>query len=58
MDTLCVDCHKDIGWLAQQNNWQTVFVISALAMAINSLAWLFFDAAQPIWKEHRSKPAV
>jgi sugar phosphate permease len=45
------------GWLAQQNNWQAVFVISAVAMALNSLCWLFFDAARPIWKE-TPMPAV
>jgi len=39
------------GWLAQNNHWQVVFVISAAAMALNSLCWLFFDAARPIWKE-------
>jgi MFS transporter, ACS family, glucarate transporter len=39
------------GWLAQRDQWSTVFVISAMAMAINSLCWLFFDASRPIWKE-------
>jgi sugar phosphate permease len=47
-----------IGWLAQQNHWQTVFVISAIAMAVNSVCWLFFDAARPIWKETTTSEAT
>jgi MFS transporter, ACS family, glucarate transporter len=37
-----------IGLLAQQDRWQTVFLISAIAMAFNALCWLFFDASRPI----------
>jgi MFS family permease len=39
------------GLLAEKGHWQTVFVIAAAAMGINSLAWLLFDASRPIWKE-------
>ena len=38
------------GRLADQHQWPSVFFISAAAMALNSLCWLFFDAARPIWK--------
>ncbi len=41
-----------IGHLAKDGNWQTVFYISATAMACNSLFWFFFDSSRPIWKEH------
>jgi ACS family glucarate transporter-like MFS transporter len=40
-----------IGYLAKDGNWQTVFYISATAMACNSLLWFFFDSSRPIWKE-------
>lgn len=40
-----------IGLLAKDGNWQTVFYISAGAMVVNSLCWLFFDSSRPIWKE-------
>jgi ACS family glucarate transporter-like MFS transporter len=39
------------GLLAQHDRWQSVFVISAVAMAINSLCWLCFDASRPIWPD-------
>lgn len=37
--------------LGNGGSWQTVFYISAAAMACNSLFWFFFDASRPIWKE-------
>jgi sugar phosphate permease len=37
-----------IGYLAEHDRWQTVFLISAIAMAINALCWRFFDASRPI----------
>jgi sugar phosphate permease len=40
-----------IGLLAKDGNWQTVFYISATAMALNSLCWFFFNSSRPIWKE-------
>jgi len=40
-----------IGLLAKDGNWQTVFYISAVAMAANSLCWFFFDSSRPIWKD-------
>jgi sugar phosphate permease len=40
-----------IGLLAEKGNWQSVFYISAVAMAMNSLCWFFFDASRPIWKD-------
>jgi ACS family glucarate transporter-like MFS transporter len=40
-----------IGVLAEKGNWQTVFYISAVAMALNSVCWFFFDASRKIWPE-------
>ena len=40
-----------IGWLARDGNWQSVFYISAVAMAMNSVCWFFFDASRKIWPE-------
>jgi hypothetical protein len=40
-----------IGYLAEQDRWQTVFLISAIAMAINALCWFLFDASRPVVRE-------
>jgi sugar phosphate permease len=37
-----------IGKLADLDRWQTVFLISAGAMALNAMCWSFFDATRPI----------
>ena len=37
-----------IGYLADHDRWQTVFYISAVAMAINATCWFFFDATRPV----------
>ena len=36
-----------IGYLADHDRWQTVFYISALAMALDATFWFFFDATPP-----------
>ncbi|MEX2173653.1 MAG: MFS transporter [Pirellulaceae bacterium] len=40
-----------IGYLADENRWNTVFLLSAGAMALASCGWLFFDASRPISDE-------
>jgi nitrate/nitrite transporter NarK len=39
---------KQIGALADRDQWNYVFYISAGAMALASVCWLFFDASRPI----------
>jgi len=45
-----------IGYLADRDQWQVVFFISAGAMAMVSLCWLLFDASRPVVRE--GKPAL
>jgi nitrate/nitrite transporter NarK len=40
-----------IGLLAEHDRWTSVFLISAVAMALNAACWLRFDASRPIWKD-------
>jgi MFS family permease len=40
-----------IGYLAEKDEWQTVFWISAGAMALVSCCWLLFDASRPVVRE-------
>jgi sugar phosphate permease len=42
---------KQIGALADQKQWDTVFYIAAAAMALYSLCWLLFDASRPVVRE-------
>jgi len=39
------------GRLADQNNWNAVFVLSAVAMVIATAAWLLFDPTRPVMRE-------
>jgi nitrate/nitrite transporter NarK len=39
---------KQIGALADRDQWNYVFYISAAAMALAACCWLFFDASRPI----------
>jgi sugar phosphate permease len=39
------------GRLADQNNWNAVFVLSAAAMVIATTAWLLFDPTRPVVRE-------
>ena len=47
-----------IGLLAQHDRWPVVFLISAAAMAVNALCWLFFDASRPIQCNDRPPAAA
>ena len=40
-----------IGRLANDNNWNAVFLIAGLAMALNATGWLLFDATHPVMPE-------
>jgi MFS family permease len=40
-----------IGLLADADRWNTVFILSAIAMTTLAVCWLFFDASRPIVKE-------
>jgi sugar phosphate permease len=40
-----------IGYLAQEKQWNTVFIIAAIAMALNAMLWFFFDATRPVVRE-------
>lgn len=40
-----------IGALAKGDNWNAVFLIAALAMALYATGWLFFDATRPVVRE-------
>jgi sugar phosphate permease len=40
-----------IGDLAKSGRWNAVFVIAAIAMAVNATCWLSFDASRPIVRE-------
>jgi nitrate/nitrite transporter NarK len=40
-----------IGYLADENRWNTVFMLSAGAMLLASLGWLLFDASRPVVQE-------
>jgi len=40
-----------IGLLAKGGNWNAVFLIAGLAMALNATGWLFFDATRPVMRE-------
>jgi ACS family glucarate transporter-like MFS transporter len=40
-----------IGRLADHDRWHTVFVISAVAMAVNATCWFLFDASRPVVRE-------
>ena len=42
---------RQIGYLADEGAWNTVFYISAGSMAMASLCWFLFDASQPIVRE-------
>ncbi len=48
---------RKIGYLADQGAWNTVFYISAGAMALASLCWLLFDASRPIVREEGERGA-
>jgi nitrate/nitrite transporter NarK len=48
---------KQIGALADQDEWNTVFYISAGAMALASCCWLLFDASRPIVREEGEQGA-
>jgi len=40
-----------IGLLAKRGDWNAVFLIAGLAMALNATGWLFFDATRPVLRE-------
>lgn len=40
-----------IGWLAKAGNWNTVFLIAGIAMALYGAGWLLFDATRPVKRE-------
>jgi nitrate/nitrite transporter NarK len=40
-----------IGYLADENRWNTVFFLSAGAMLLASCGWMLFDATQPVVAE-------
>ncbi len=42
---------KQIGALADRDQWNAVFYIAAAAMALASCCWLLFDASRPIVRE-------
>jgi len=43
-----------IGALAKAENWNAVFFIAGLAMALYATGWLFFDATRPVLRESPS----
>ena len=40
-----------IGALAKAENWNAVFLIASLGMALYGAGWLLFDATRPIARE-------
>jgi sugar phosphate permease len=40
-----------IGLLAENDRWNTVFLISGAAMLVNATCWLFFDASRPVVRD-------
>src|SRR5207249_1281825 len=40
-----------IGSLAKADNWNAVFLIAGIAMALYATGWLFFDATRPVLRE-------
>jgi sugar phosphate permease len=46
---------RQIGYLADQGEWNRVFYISAAAMLVAALGWLLFDASRPIVPEERAE---
>ena len=40
-----------IGSLAKADNWNAVFLIAGISMALYATGWLFFDATRPVVRE-------
>jgi MFS family permease len=45
-----------IGYLADEDRWNTVFLLSAGAMLLASCGWLLFDASRPISEPQHDQP--
>jgi sugar phosphate permease len=47
---------RQIGYLADADQWNTVFYISAGAMLLAACAWMLFDASRPVSRQQEAGP--